>query len=317
MAIDVSNLSGYFNDELRFNIATKAVLEATDLKNLNVFDNVNGTMLLSTVDTTIYVSTDECSTRTDSGSTVFAGNTLATEPLNIYNEVCNKKLQRYFLGKKGANEQGIDGELMTALIEDKLSKAEFEIMKIRWQGSNSASGVTYATVTGNLLAQDGFLQKATELSAVTVNVTKSAITASNSVAVIDSYMSNIPAAIEGRMDLALHLSPADFRNAMVGLRNANYLQSSANYDANSEGVTELLWPGQAQCVIRKQDGLVGVASGTALLTYDENMAVGGLKDPAGLDFKVWYSEDDDKVKFNLYALHGVQFVYGEHVVRFI
>lgn len=314
MAIDVSGLSGYFNDELRFQIATKAVLEASDIKNLNVFDNVNGTMLLSTVDTTIYVTNDECSTRTDSGSTVFAGNTLATEPLNIYNELCNKKLQRYFLGKKGASEQGIDGELMTALIEDKLSKSEFEIMKIRWQGSNSTP--SYAAVTGNLTMQDGYLQKAYELSAVTVNVAKSAITAANAVAVIDSYMSNIPAEIEGRLDLALHLSPSDFRSAMVGLRNATFLQSSANYDANSEGVTEIMWPGQSQCVIRKQDGLIGVASGTALLTYDENMAVGGLKDPAGLDFKVWYSEDDDKVKFNLYALHGVQFVYGEYVVRF-
>ena len=313
MAVDVNGLNGYYNDELRFEIATKAMLEASDVQYLNVFDNVNGSMLLSTVDTDIYVTNDECATRTDSGTTVFAGNTLATEPLVIYNEICNKKLQRYFLGKKGASEEGIDGELFQALVNDKLTKSMHEVAKIRWQGSNSSP--SYAAVTGNLTSQDGFLQKAYEMSASTVNVAKTAITAVNAIVVVDTIASNIPAEIEGAEGLRLQLSPSDFRSYMMARRNSGWLDSSANYDSNAQGVSEIYHAGTDNLIVTKNNGLEGVASGTGLLTYDKNLALGCLKDPATMDFDVYYDKSKDKVCFELYALQGVNFVYAEHVVK--
>ena len=309
MAIDVSALNIY-KDELSFGLAKKAVLEADDIKYFDVRTDVNGNLQLNSVASTMYGTNSNCSF-TDTGSTVFAGNTLETCDVNFYQNLCARDAQKYWMGKfvaaKALGEEF--GSLEEVIMDEKMQVASAELEKIRWQGS--ASSPSYAPVTGNLTLCDGLLQKAYELSANTVNVAKTAITASNAITVIDDIASNIPAAIEGDADLRLFLSPSDFRNYMVALRNSDF----RNFDTNSEGVTEILHPGQLTLKVTKVNGLSGVASGTGIITTKANMVLGALVDPNALDASLWYSRDERQVKYAFESRMGVQFVFAEHVVR--
>lgn len=304
MAIDVSSLSIY-KDEISFGLAKKAVLEANDIKYFDVRTDVNGNLQLNSVASTMYGTNANCSFA-DTGSTVFAGNTLETCDVNFYQNLCAREAQKYYMGKfVSAQALGEEfGSLEEVIMSEKMDVASNELQKIRWQGNTS-------TGAGNLSLCDGLLAKAYGLSASTVNVAKTAITTSNAIAIVDAIQENIPAAIEGNPELRLFLSPSDFRNYMVALRNADY----RNFDVNSAEVTEILHPGSLSLKVTKTNGLAGVASGTGLITVKENMVLGALIAPDALDASLWYSRDERQVKYAFETRMGVQFVFAEHVVR--
>ncbi len=311
MAIDVSALN-IFKDEISYGLAKKAVLEADDIKYFDVRTDVNGNLQLNTINSTMLGTNTNCSF-TDTGSTVFAGNVLETCDVNFHQDLCAKEANKYWMGKFVAAEQLGEsfGSLEEVIMDEKMGVVSHELAKIRWQGS--ASSPSYVPVSGNLLLCDGLLQKAAELSASTVNVTKSAITAANAITVIDTYCESIPSAIESHADLRLFLSPSDFRAYMVALRNSDF----RNFDTNSEGVSEILHPGQIAIKVTKINGLEGVASGTGLITIKDNMVFGTLVAPESLDASLWYSRDERQVKYAFESRAGVQYVHAEHVVSIL
>lgn len=316
MAIDVSALSIY-HDELSFGLAKKAVLEANDIKFFDVRTDVNGNLQLNNLSSTMYGTNTNCAF-TDTGSTVFAGNTLETCDVNFYQNLCARDAQKYYMGKfVAAQALGESfGTLEGLIMEEKMEVASNELQKIRWQGSaSSPSYMVQSGITGNLTLCDGLLQKAYELSASTVNVAKTALTVSNAIAIIDHISESIPEAIEGKDDLRLFLSPSDFRTYMKALREAKYLQASVQFDANSKGIEEIMHPGELALLVTKINGLAGVASGTGIITTKENMVLGTLIAPESLDASLWYSRDERQVKYAFESRMGVQFVFGEHVVR--
>ena len=313
MAIDVSALSIY-KDELSFGLAKKAVLEANDIKFFDVRTDVNGNLQLNTVASTLNGTNTNCSFA-DSGTTTFAGNTLETCDVNFYTNMCAREAQKYWMGKfVSAQALGQEfGSLEEVIMDEKMEVISNELSKLRWQGI--AGGTGYASVSGNLALCDGLLQKAYELSATTVNVAKTAITAANAVQVVDDYAANIPASIEDKAELRLFLSPADFRSYMKALRNAKYLEASTAFDANSEGIEEILHPGELALKVTKINGLAGVASGTGIITHKDNMVYGTLVGPESMSADLWYSRDERQVKFAFEHRAGVQFVHGEEVVK--
>lgn len=304
MSINVSALSIY-QDEISFGLAKKAILEADDIKYYDVRTDVNGNLQLNTVSTTMLGTNTNCN-YADSGTTTFAGNTLATCDVNFYQDMCAREAQKYWMGKFVAAEQLGEsfGSLEEVIMDEKMEVASNLLQQIRWQG-NVLSG------SGNLALCDGWMEKARLISATTVNVAATAITATNAITVVDAYASNIPAAIESKEDLRLFLSPSDFRAYMKALRNANYFQ----VDTNSVGVTEIIHPGEIALIVTKVNGLSGVASGTGIISHKGNMVFGTLIAPEAADASLWFSRDERQMKYAFESRSGVQFVFGEEVVK--
>lgn len=309
MSINVSAINVY-KDELSFGLASKILLELETLKFVDVLENINGSIQLNNVASTMYGVNAQCNF-TDTGSTVFAGNVLTLQSVNFYNDICGMQLNDYWMGKMGADTDSL-GQVEEMILAEKASAVAKELEKQIWQGSESSP--SYAAVTGNLTLVDGFLQKAYELSASTVNVSKTAITASNAIVVVDtihnSLITNLPDIVDAQ-DLRLFLSPSDFSAYMQALRNADY----RNFDTNSEGVTEILHPGSIGLKVTKVNGLSGAASGTGILTYGANMVFGCKKDPSALASDLWFSKDERKLKYAFESKFGVQFVFAEQVIK--
>lgn len=302
MSINVSALNIY-NDELSFGLARKAMLEADDVKYFTLWPKVNGNLQLNTVASTLYGTNDECG-HTDTGTTVFAGNSLETLPITFAQDLCAKKAGKYWMGKYDAAVALGEsfGSLEEVIMSEKQAVAENQLSLIRWQG-DATNGA------GNLKLADGLLRKAYELSATTVNVAKTGITASNAITIVDAYEANTPDVVKS-MEHRLFLSPADFDAYLVALRNANYYHFTPETT-----LSEIKHPGSRNLIVTAVNGLVGATSGTGLITYKDNMNLGTLDDAEAMNANLWYSKDENQVKYRNSVTMGVQFTHAEHVVR--
>lgn len=302
MSINVSALNIY-NDELSYGLARKAMLEADDVKYFTLWPKVNGNLQLNTVSSTLFGTNDECG-HSDTGTTVFAGNVLETLPITFAQDLCAKKAGRYWMGKYDAAVALGEsfGSLEEVIMSEKQAVAEYELAKIRWQGN-------VTTGSGNLGLADGLLKVAQDLSATTVNVTKSAMTASNAITIVDAYAANVPAAIKA-VEHRLFLSPADFDIYLVALRNANYFHFSPETT-----LSEIKHVGSRNLIVTSVNGLNGVASGTGIITTKDNMNLGTLDDAEAMNANLWYSKDENQVKYRNAVTMGVMYTFAEHVVR--
>jgi hypothetical protein len=300
-----------FLDELSFGLAKSVVFGLDSLKYMTMHTGVNGTLRLNTVDTSILFHAGSCDT-TDSGTTTFAGNVLDTCLIAVNNDICLEDIQGYWMGQYmaktafGANDIG---SLTDFIMAEKADKVKKQLEKLIWQGSNSA--VSYAAVTGNLTFCDGLLQKAYELSATTAaNVAKTAITASNAFVVVDTIYANATADMKAADELRIFLSPTDFDAYLTASRIQNLYHGTLDF-AN---ITELAHLGARNLKVTLANGLDGAASGTALMTYKENMNFGTLAEKDYMAFDGVWNPFARKFQVNPRFRVGVQFTFAERLV---
>lgn len=322
MALDISTLQSPFIDQLSFGLAKSAVLGLETLKYVDVRTDVNGSLQLNTIDSTINFTNTTCST-TDTGSTVFAGNTLETCFVASNQDICIEDLQRVWYGKylsksvMGATDLGTFQDFIMSEKADKIGQ---ELEKLIWIGVKDASpfsGLTAAGVqggSGNGAMCDGFIQKAYMLSATTPSaqeLIRTAFTVSNAIVNVDNIYGAAPDRIKGREDLRLFLSPSDFDKYLSGLRNANYF----HFASSDKNISEILHPGARNLKVTKVNGMTNVLSGTFILTYSENMVFGTLAEKDFMAIDGIFDPYNRKYKVSPRFRVGVQFVFGQDLVR--
>lgn len=319
MAEVVSALST-FDDELSFGLAKSIVASLDIVPYVTLHPNVNGSLQLNTVDSTIYFSNSTCTT-TDTGSTTFAGNVLTTCLVGTNKDICLENIQSYWIGQYmaktayGANDIGTLTDLVISETADKFQK---ELNKLIWQGSNSGAvsyrpGYEFSGSLTNLTYCDGFLQKAFELSATCVaNISRTAITSSNAISIIDNAYSFANADMKSAPDgLRLFLSPDDFDRYLVALRTGNFYHGTLDF----KNIKEIPHLGARNLMVTMANGLDGANSGTFLLTYKENMNLGTLTDKDWMQFNGIWNPFARKYQINPRLRIGTQFTFAERLVR--
>lgn len=307
-ALDVSALSTYTDQTT--GLAKEILLNANTIKGNIVsvqYGAIGDKVALNVVKSTMYGVTSACGEFSDTGSTVMAQSTVQMCPIKFSQEICLDTLNKYYYSYYMQQQYNSDslGQFEDVFVANKLEATALEVDKILWRGANDSN--PYAVVTGNLTLCSGFLQVGYDLSANTINVAKTAITASNGYQIVDHILSQ---AISGNAVLAeeanLYLSPADFQNYLVSLRGLNLF----NYNTMSEGVSEIHHPGSIGLKVIKVNGLNGVTSGTGILTRKDNIwAV--LSDESDLSFKMWYSNDFDALRLMAKLRIGVGYYQPE------
>ena len=314
MALDLNALSVY-NDELSSGLIKEVILGANTLKGniANIkYGAIGSTYKINSVKSTMYGVAASCGF-TDTGSTVMAQETVTLCPIQFPQSICLDDLKKYYYD--WSMERTMNGETLGAFEDvfyaNKVEAAQKVIDQIIWRGTGNDSN-PYASVSGNLTLCKGFNQVAYDLSASTAaNVAKTALTVSNAVAILDSVLesvaTNAPEILE---DFNVYLSPADFQKYLANLRTLNLY----NYNTQSEGVSEILHPGSIGMHVIKTNGMEGVASGTMIATTKENAYV-VISAQEDLEFKSWFSQDDQNFKMLMKVKFGVGFAFPELVVR--
>lgn len=306
MSLNLGGLTAYV-DENKMPLIKKSVLGGRTLDYITVQPDIKSTATINIIDSDLVVQAGGCGW-SQSGTTSLTQRELSVCNLKINEVICVDDLQSYYTQKMmnpGSYNETIPFEEIYA--DEKAGKIGAVIEDMIWKG-NTDSGV------GNLALCDGFIELLDGLSASTIDgnpLALSALTANNVIGAIDALVNSVDVNIIDADDLVLFVGYDTYRLWATALRNANmfhYTGAESQEDAFSQMV-----PGTNVKVIATK-GLNG--SNRAYLSRGANFYFGTDLLNDAEDFKIWYSEDNDEVRFASKFKVGVQVAFPEFVSVF-
>ncbi len=300
MSFSLATLTAY-TDQNRLPLITKAVFAARTAALFTKQVGIKSAAALNLMDTDAALAAGTACGWTASGTTTFSQRNITVAPMKIQEALCPRSLEQYWMQTQltqGSTYDGVPFE--QAYAEQKALRIAEALENAIWSGStlvtglltilNAASG---STVSGNTGAV-------------------SSITTTNVISVFDNIYNQIPQAILTRNDLVIFCGWNNFRT-LIGAFKANTGVMYNQVDLQGLADGDIIYPGTNVRVVAVP-GLTGtnriVSSylgnffyGTDLLSDEEN-------------FSLWYSKDNDEVRFQAAFKVGVQVAYPDLVVDF-
>jgi len=304
MSFSLGTLTAY-TDQERLPLITKAVFSARTAALFTKQVGIKSAAALNLMDTDAALqSGTACGWNVAgaaSGTTTFTQRNITVAAMKIQEALCPRSLEQYWMQSQltqGSNYDGVPFE--QAYAEQKALRIAEALENAIWSGStlvtglltilNAASG---STVSGNTAAV-------------------SSITTGNAIQVFDNIYNQIPQAILTRNDLVIFCGWNVFRTLIGALKaNTGVMYNQVDLQGLADG--DIIYPGTNVRVVAVP-GLLNynrlVCSylgnffyGTDLLSDEEN-------------FELWYSKDNDEVRFQAAFKVGVQVAYPDLVVDF-
>jgi len=307
MSFVVSSLNNYTNEQSTdllvkalFGSKTASTLQSAGQVQVGVKSSASLNLLASTV----YFQADGCGYN-PSGATTFTQRHITVGAVKVEETLCPKTLEAKWMQTQimaGSPtmipfEEQIGAE-KSAVIADALEVA-------MWQG-DTASG------NPNINRFDGFVKVIANASPTLGNgapTTFTSITNANIDDIIDQMYAQLPSRVATKTDLVCFLGVDAFKLMLVNLKNANLF----HYVADAPQSMELVYPGTNVKLIA-----VGGLTGTNKLAMGSlsNFFVGTDLANEEESYKLWYSEDNDEVRFRTTFKYGVQVAFPAEIVYF-
>jgi hypothetical protein len=308
---DVSELSAY-TDENELNLVTRAVTEGRTLEVIDIRTGIKGTQDIPLLNDEIeYQSAAACGFNAE-GDTAFDTTPLTVSPMKIEKSFCNEELVGFFTQQ--ALRQGVQAgqeELpFGAQISDYILRRHSNAFdSVLWQSDSSLS-------TGNLSFLDGF-KTILDASADVVDAASFAGTAAiTSLNAYDVFIGIHSAMVDANEDVALSDDFVIFCN-MANLQALKIDMVKKNLYAYS---SEELQSGNhrvrlagTNCIVIGVPGLKGQSGVYGGRASKFIFGTDGANDL--LSFRLWYSEDDDKIKMSIKFRAGVTVPYFDEFVK--
>jgi hypothetical protein len=301
----VSPLTTY-TEQQRLPLITKAVFSARTASLFTKQVGIKSAATLNLMDTdAAFQSGTACGWNVAgaaSGNTTFTQRTITVAPLKIQEALCPRSLEQYWMQSQltaGSNYDGVPFE--QAFAEQKALRIAEALENAIWSGStlvtglltilNAASG---STVSGNT-------------AAVSASV---GITTNNVISIFDNIYNRIPQAILTKNDLVIFCGWDTFRTLIGAFKStASVMYNQVDLQGLADG--DIIYPGTNVRVVAVP-GLLGynrlVCSylgnffyGTDLLSDEER-------------FELFWSRDNDEVRFQCALKVGVNVAYPDLVV---
>ena len=303
MAFSLASLTAY-TDQERLPLITKAVFSARTASLFTKQVGIKSAATLNLMDTdAAFQSGTACGWNVAgaaSGTTTFSQRTITVAPLKIQEALCPRSLEQYWMQTQltqGSTYDGVPFE--QAYAEQKALRIAEALENAIWSGStlvtglltilNAASG---STVSGNTAAISG------------------SITTTNVISIFDNIYNRIPQAILTRNDLVIFCGWDTFRTLIGAFKsNTGVMYNQVDLQGLADG--DIIYPGTNVRVVAVP-GLLGynrlVCSylgnffyGTDLLSDEER-------------FELFWSRDNDEVRFQCALKVGVNVAYPDLVV---
>ena len=316
MALSFTGLSAY-TKQLVQPLLTSAVIGAKTQKlimdNGIVLTGVKGPTAIPLMDTDAVFATQSC-TFDASGTTSFSQRTLTPGKIKVEEKICPKDMEAYFtmeaLRAGSTYEDFGNADFAAAYLAKKNARIAAQLETAIWQG-DSGSG------TANLNKFNGLQVLINAGSAINANVsgytgvaTITTVTASNVIAATEGIYKAIPAEVMAKGDVRIFVGYDWFRLLVLAYRALN-LFSYNPQDANFEG---FILPG-TNVKVEPVNGLNG--TGDAYAISLSNMVIGVDLEAEETNYKLWYSEDNNDVRFRAEFKVGVDVAYTSECVKFI
>lgn len=308
MAFNVSALANYTNEQSTelvlkslFGGKTAAVLQAAG----QVQVGVKSAEALNILTSDVYFQADGCG-YTASGNTTFTQRNITVGKIKVEETLCPKTLEAKWMQTQIAPGSPTEVPFEVQIGTDKSNNIAKLLEVSMWQGDTATSNTN-----PNTNRFDGFVKIIDAASASTVagnTSSATSITIANVDDLIDNIYAAIPADIADADDLVLWVGIDTFKKYTTALRNNNLF----HYAADSAGM-EMVIPATNIKMIG-----VGGLNGTnrMFLGRLSNFFVGTDLANEEEEYKFWYSQDNDEVRFRATMKYGVQIAFPDQIVQF-
>lgn len=307
MSLNLAGLSAY-TDELAMDLIKEAVLKGRTVDLITVQGGIKSSATINRLSTAITGQAGACGWNA-AGTTTLDQRTISVCDIKINEAICLNDLEAYYtqvMMNPGSYNTDIPFEQLFA--ENKRDQIMALVEDLTWKGDTDSSG--------NIALCDGFKKLfdlgITASSAAYGTYSGTALTAAEAVDKIDEMIGKINVNVIDADDLHIFMSYADFRTYAKALRDANLFHYTGA--ENQGGEFTLMVPGTNVRVIAVR-GLNGAAR--MALAPASNLYLGTDLLNDAEDFKIWYSQDNDEVRFLAKWKQGVQVAYLEHVVWYV
>jgi hypothetical protein len=308
MAFNVTGLTNYTNEQSTelvikslFGSKTAAVLQAAG----QVQVGVKSAEALNILSSDVFFQADGCG-YTASGNTTFSQRVITVGKIKVEETLCPKTLEAKWMQTQIAPGSPEAVPFEEQIGNEKATRIAKLLEVAMWQGDTATSNTN-----PNTNRFDGFNKIIDAASASTVagnTSSATAITVANIEGLVDDMYNVIPADIAEAEDLVLFVGIDTFKKYTTALRNSNLF----HYAADSENM-EILIPATNVRMIA-----VGGLSGTnrMFLARLSNMFVGTDLANEEEEYRFWYSQDNDEVRFRATMKYGVQIAFPDQLVQF-
>jgi hypothetical protein len=318
MAFVVSGLTDY-TKEVKTDLLVKSMFSGKTASLLQgagqVVPGIKSAEILPLLTSDVYFQTDGCG-YTASGSTTISKRTLTVGKIKIEETLCPKTLETKYTQIGLAAGAPVDlGVFQEQIGNEKASKVAEALETSIWQGDSTGG-------SGNSGFFDGFLTILGDLGfggagdPIEGNPTTgggytqlTSLTSSNIDEAIAKIYSLIPAGVLGKEDVFIAMGTDTYRTYRAWLVSANLF----HYDAVEATAMEIVDPISGIKIY----GLHGM-NGTNKIVAGRwsNFFIGTDMMNEEEDWKMWYSQDNDEVRFRASMKYGTQIAYPEEVVYF-
>lgn len=315
MALAFSGLSAY-TKQLVKPLLTSAVFDAKTQQMIMsggiVLPNIKSSVAIPLMETDAVFGTQSCSFDA-SGTTTFSQRSITVGKIKVEEKICPKDLEAYFTQealKAGSTYEDFgNSDFQKAFLDKKNVRIASQLETALWQGDTTVG-------TANLNKFDGLIKLIDAGSPVDANVsgytgvaTIATITASNVVAATEGIYKAIPVAVLGKGDVKIFVGDDWYRLLIMAYRALNLFA----YNPQDANARTFILPGTSIEVV-PVNGLNTTGDAYAISLSNIAMAV-DLVDEEN-SYKMWYSEDNNDVRFRAEFKMGVNVAFTNECVKF-
>jgi len=308
MAYSFTGLTSY-TDQQRLPLITKAVFSARSAALFTKQVGIKFAAALNLMDTDAVLQGGDTCGYISSGTTAFTQRNITVGRMKVQETLCPRSLEQYWMQTQltaGSTYDGVPFE--QAFSEQKALRIAEALENAIWQGNTYFSGINQllnaasgSTISGNT-------------GAVSASV---GITATNVIGIFDAIYNQIPQAILTKQDLVIFCGWNNYRTLVQAFKQGTTTGGLAvlynQVDLASLANGEFIYPGTNVRVI----AVPGLTNTNRIVcTYLGNLFYGTdlLSDEE--QFSIWFSKDNDEVRFQAAFKAGVQFAYPDQIVDF-
>jgi hypothetical protein len=303
MAFTFGGLTSY-TDQERLPLITKAVFSARSASLFTKQVGIKFAAALNLMDTDALIQGGDTCGYTTSGTTAFTQRNITVGRMKVQETLCPRSLEQYWMQTQltaGSTYEGVPFE--QAFSEQKALRIAEALENAIWKGNTYFSGVNQllnaasgSTISGNT-------------GAVSASV---GITTGNAIGIFDGIYNQIPQAILTKTDLVIFCGWDNFRTLLGAFKSSTaVMYNQVDLAGLADG--DIMYPGTNVRVIAVP-GLTG--TNRIVSSYLGNFFYGTdlLSDEE--QFSIWFSKDNDEVRFQAAFKAGVQIAYPDLVVDF-
>jgi hypothetical protein len=317
MALSFSGLSSY-TKQLVQPLLTTAVLEAKTQQMIMdggiVIPNAKSVVAIPIMDTDAVFASQSCSFDA-SGTTTFSQRSITVGKIKVEEKICPKDLEAFFTQealKSGSTYEDFgNADFQKAFLDKKNARIAAQVETAIWQGD-------ILSATANLNKFDGLSKLIKAGSPVDANVSgytgiatiTAGITASNVIAATEGIYKAIPAAVLAKGDVKIFVGNDWYRTLILAYRADKMFA----YNPQDTMAGSFVLPATSTEIV-SVNGLNGTNEAFAISL--SNLALAVDLEGEENNYKMWYSEDNNDVRFRCEFKIGVNVAHTTECVKFI